>query len=73
MQTMSSPPSKRAGYPETRLLYISLGNEVWNFGGWGFRIQTHYADGIGEGYIGKKGGRKPHWLRRSFSASDDGF
>lgn len=40
-----------AGYPESRMLYIGLGNEIWNFGGWGFRVQTHYADGIGEGFI----------------------
>ncbi len=44
-----------SGYPETRTLYIGLGNEIWNFAGWGFRLQTHYADGIGAAYIGKPG------------------
>ena len=44
---------KAAGYPETRMIYVSLGNEIWNFGGWGFRRQTHYADGIGKGYADK--------------------
>ena len=42
-------------YPETRMLYIGLGNEVWNFGGFGFRRQTHYADGIGAAILGESG------------------
>ena len=46
-----------AGYPEDRMLYISLGNEIWNYGGWGFARQTRYADGIGSGYAGKEDGQ----------------
>ncbi len=44
-----------SNYPETRMLYIGLGNEIWNWGGWGFRVQTHYADGVGEAYVKKNG------------------
>ena len=44
-----------AQYPETRMLYIGLGNEIWNFGGFGFRRQTHYADGIGAAIYGEAG------------------
>ena len=41
-----------SGYPADRLLHISLGNEVWNYGGPGFLIQTIYARGIGRAFDG---------------------
>ena len=44
-------------YPEDRMIYISLGNEIWNYGSWGFARQSRYADGIGSGYVNKEDGQ----------------
>ncbi len=40
------------GYPEDRPLYVTIANEVWNFGGQYF-MTTQYAIGVAEG-LGRK-------------------
>jgi len=41
----------RAGYPESRTLYTTVGNEVWNTA-YQYHVTTVYADGIGRGFGG---------------------
>lgn len=38
----------KSGYPQSRPLYIEIGNEIWNFAG-GFAVSSNYAIGIGNG------------------------
>lgn len=40
-----------AGYPESRPLYTTLSNEVWNFAFF-YHLTTQYASGAGKGYGG---------------------
>lgn len=42
-----------SGYPQSRPLYIEVGNEIWNFAN-GFWISSHYAEAIAEGAAEKK-------------------
>ena len=44
-----------SGYPVDRPFYISVGNEIWNFGA-GFSTASKYAEGIGIGITGRKRG-----------------
>lgn len=41
-----------AGYPETRKVYISVSNEVWNYGSFDWKRHTEYAAGIGKAAVG---------------------
>ncbi len=42
----------KANYDPNKMLYIELGNEIWNAGGYGFLLQTQYANGIGQHLTG---------------------
>ncbi|OFX00439.1 MAG: hypothetical protein A3E78_16120 [Alphaproteobacteria bacterium RIFCSPHIGHO2_12_FULL_63_12] len=42
-----------SGYPQSRPLYVEVGNEIWNFAN-GFWISSHYALAIAEGVADKK-------------------